>query len=304
VQNSALVKGSLPPTIRQRVNASASAQGRNLRASEAVALVYFLYIAVLASVHRLSRTVILAAWLIPLALGTLAAIERRYSRKWSNVLRDWAPLALILVGYWELDWFAVPAISGWDNLWIGFDRLLLNHFGLRDLIEVFGGAIPGTLEMVYLLLYTIPPVCMAAIYWNGARNRADRFLFTLFLGTFTAYALLPCFPTTSPRIAFPHEYLPHYASIWRSWNIFLLDHYDISTGVFPSGHVAVGFSCGFGLLRALPRKRWWWGAIFSAASLVFLATVYGRYHYAADGIASIGISAVAWRLSGVFDRHE
>jgi len=145
---------------------------------------------------------------------------------------------------------------------------------------------------------------MAALYLSRARNNSDRFLFTLLLGVFAAYALIPYFPSASPRTVFPNEDLPHYASVWRSWNVWLLDRYDISTGVFPSGHVAVAFSCGFGLLRAMPEKRWWWGGIFMAATMVFIATVYGRYHYAVDGIASIGISIAAWLVSGVIDRHE
>jgi membrane-associated phospholipid phosphatase len=290
------------PTFRNRVFASASI--RSLRAGETVAITYFLYTAVLSSRHGLSLALVVIAWLVPMALWALAAIETRYSRKWSSIARDWVPLTLILASYRELNWFAGPATSYWNNLWIGFDRLLLNQVGLRSAIEIFGGAVPGTLELVYLLLYTIPPVCMAALYLNGARKNSDRFLFTLLLGTFAAYALIPYFPSASPRTAFPNEDLPHYASVWRSLNVWLLDRYDISTGVFPSGHVAVAFSCGFGLLRAMPGKRWWWGAIFTTATMVFIATVYGRYHYAADGIASIGISTAAWLVSGVIDRHE
>jgi membrane-associated phospholipid phosphatase len=302
VSNSAPIKGRLPPKTRKTAFARA-AKRRTLRAGETVAITYFVYTAVLASLHRLSLPLVLTAWLIPTGLWTLAVIERRHSREWSSIARDWVPLVLILVGYRELNWFAGPANTYWNNLWIGFDRQLLD-LGLRTGIETFGGAIPGTLEAVYLLLYTIPPVCMAALYLNGARNKSDRFLFTLLLGTFASYALIPYFPTASPRTAFPNEDLPHYASIWRSLNIWLLDRYDISTGVFPSGHVAVAFSCGFGLVRAMPRKPWWWGAIFATATMVFIATVYGRYHYAADGIASIGISTAAWLVSGVIDRHE
>lgn len=303
MQNSAPVKGGRLPTIRNGALTRA-AEGRTLRAGETVAITYFLYTALLVSMHRLAWPPVVSAWLVPIALWTLAAVETRYSQNWSSIARDWVPLALILAGYWELNWFAGPAISHWNNLWIGFDRLLLNQLGLRGAIEAFGGAAPGTLELVYLLLYTIPPVCMAALYLNGARNNSNRFLFTLLLGTFAAYALIPHFPSESPRTVFPNEDLPHYASVWRSWNVWLLDRYDISTGVFPSGHVAVAFSCGFGLLRAMPRKRWWWGGIFTAATLVFIATVYGRYHYAVDGIASIGISTGAWLLSGMIDRHE
>ena len=302
MQDSAFGSDRLPQTIRRGVFAFAPVQ--NWRTSEAVAIAYFFYTAILASLHRLSWPLILVAWSAPIGLGILAAMESRYSQTWSRILRDWAPLALILAGYWEMNWFATPATSEWNDLWIGLDRRLLSQWGLGALLERFGGVLPGTLEAVYLLLYAIPPACLAALYFSGARSRADRFLFTLFLGTFAAYALLPYFPSTSPRIAFPGENLPHYAGIWRSWNIRLLDRYDISTSVFPSGHVAVAFSSGFGMLRAVPRKPWLWGAVFAAASLVFLATVYGRYHYAADGIASIGISTAAWLVSEGLDRHE
>jgi len=305
VQDSALCnKGPLIETIRGNVLDCALIQGRNCRAGEAVAITYFFYIAVLASVYHLSGPVRLTAWVVPIVLLTLTSIEGCYSRRWSSIARDWAPLALILVGYWQLAWFSRPASSLWNYRWIGFDRLLLNHLGFRALLEAFGRTIPWTLEVVYLLLYTIPPLCMAALYLGGARNRVDRFLFTLFLGTFAAYALLPYFPTASPRVAFPNEDLPHYSSIWRAFNIWLLDRYDISTSVFPSGHVAVAFSSGFGLLRALPQRRWWWGTIFAAAVLVLAATVYCRYHYAADGAASVGISVLAWLISGLLDRNE
>jgi hypothetical protein len=285
-------------------SAPVKADVQALRKGEAVALCYFLYTALVASLQRLSWAAILISWSIPAVIYTLGAIERRYSRRWSSMLRDWLTLALILAAYWQLDWFARPFTSRWNDLFIGYDRALLHRLGAHSAVEIFGGAIPQALEAVYLLLYTIPPVCLAVIYWYGARNRADRFLFTLLLGTFTAYALLPYFPTTSPRIAFPDEDLPRYAGIFRYWNIWLLDHYDISTGIFPSGHVAVAFSCGFGLLRTIPRKPRWWGAIFCAAALVFLATIYGRYHYAADGLASVGISTTAWVVSGVIDRDD
>ena len=286
--------------IRNR--AFTSSNRRSLRAGETVAVTYFVYTAVLASLHRLSWPLVFTAWLIPIGIWALGSIERRYSRPWSSIARDWIPLALILAAYRQLNWFAAPVNPRWSSLWMGWDRILFDHLGFRAALEAFGGFIPGTLEVFYLLLYAIPPICMAALYLNGERNHADRFLFTLLLGTFAAYALVPYFPTDPPRLAFPGEDLPHYAGMWRSWNLRLLARYDVSTAVFPSGHIAVAFSCGFGVLRAMPRKRWWWGAIFTTATMVFIATVYGRYHYAADGIASLGISTAAWLVSEVIDR--
>ena len=54
-------------------------------------------------------------------------------------------------------------------------------------------------------------------------------------------ASLFSFSSVSPRLAFPSESLPAWHSVWRTINIWLLDHGDIDSSVFPSGHVAVAF---------------------------------------------------------------
>jgi membrane-associated phospholipid phosphatase len=144
---------------------------------------------------------------------------------------------------------------------------------------------------------------MGLIYWFGERRQLDRFLTTLFLGTCAAYALLPYFPSVAPRVAFPGQDLPHYSGLWRSVNVFLLDHADISTSVFPSGHVAVAFSSAFGVLRVLPKQRTILLMLFAAAFAVFAATIYCRYHYAADGVAGIGIALLAWLASEALERN-
>jgi membrane-associated phospholipid phosphatase len=142
------------------------------------------------------------------------------------------------------------------------------------------------------------------IYRFGNRPAVHRYLFTLMLGTLTAYALLPHFPSVSPRIAFPGVDLPAFAGVWRQINVWLLDHADISTSVCPSGHVAVAFSTAFALLRALPARRALAAIYFAVAAAVFTATVYCRYHYAVDGAASICIAALAWRASAFLARGD
>lgn len=275
------------------------------RLQEKIAVAYFAYAAMLAFVHRAPTARIMFAAAIPLLIWAAAALESRFSRPWSRVTRDWALLGLILIAYWEVDWISAgPAMTHFENACIRWDRILLDRIGLRAAIESLGSAIPSLLEAVYLSLYAIPALAMAALYTSPNRLRFDRFLTTLLFGTFCAYALLPLFPTVSPRIAFPGLDLPHYSGLFRTINTWLLDHCDISASVFPSGHVAVAFSAAFGLLRALPEKRLFWFAAFFAAAVVFIATIYCRYHYAADGAASLLISAFAWRLTGALERHE
>jgi membrane-associated phospholipid phosphatase len=209
------------------------------------------------------------------------------------------PLGLILPAYWQINWFGSSSWIAWQQTWLAWDRQILDGWKLRALVEALGPAIPTFLEAAYMCLYLLPTLAMGAIYLCGRRDRVDQFLTTLFLGVFTTYALLPHFPTNSPRLAFPGMDLPNYGGIFRAANVWVLNHLDISTSVFPSGHVSVAFSVAFGSLRALPEHRRLSVGFFTAATAVYVATIYGRYHYAVDGLASIVIACLAFWISPV-----
>ena len=275
-----------------------------LRRSEKIAFAYFAYVACMGFVWPLPAASRALLCSIPLVLWCLATIESRLTQTWTSVIRDWLSLLLILVAYWELNLLQSPPMTTAQELWVGWDRILLDNLGLRGAIEAGGAFLPGVLETLYLGLYAIPPLCMAILYFHGQRGRVDRFLFTLFLGTFGAYALLPHFSSVSPRIAFPDVDVPAFLGWARIANGWVLDHMDISTSVFPSGHVAVAFSSAFGLFHVMPHRRVLWVAAFGVAALVYVATIYGRYHYAVDGLASIGLASVAARISSRWSSVE
>jgi hypothetical protein len=65
------------------------------------------------------------------------------------------------------------------------------------------------LETAYFLLYAIPWIALGIVHRIQGRAAGGRFLLILFLGTFSAYALLPLFPIHSPRVAFAGADLPH-----------------------------------------------------------------------------------------------
>lgn len=261
------------------------------KAAELIALAYFVYLAVLGLVRPvpLSHRLILLA--IPWILCYLWRLETGSSKPWSRVLRQWSSLALILVGYWSVGWFTSPPLESLQAHWLRLDRELLDTIGLRGMLEQFGPLLPFTLETVYLMLYSFPPLALGVVYFCGARRHADRFLTTLFLGVFPAYASLPLFPVHSPRVIFPGQDLPHFNAFPRTLNTWLLDNLDISTSVFPSGHVAVAFSVAFALMTVLPHRRSVWRTAFALAVVVYMATIYGRYHYAVDGLASFVLAA-------------
>lgn len=262
---------------------------------ERVALVFFCFVAGLGLAREIAAPQRLVLLVFPAVLMGAWRIESMASRAWTRILRQWLSLGLILVAYWSVGCFASAKFVEAQALLIGWDRAVLA--AMRPAVESLGGLFPFVLELVYMLLYAIPPICLAAFYIYRESDRAPRFLRILFLGTLTAYAMLPFFPVSSPYFAFPLVDLPNFSSVLRTANTALLARLDIDTSVFPSGHVAVAFSTAFGMRAAMPERRWLWLAVFAAAGGVYVATIYGRYHYAVDGLASIGIAWVAAKVA-------
>ncbi len=233
-------------------------------------------------------------FLVAAGLILIARADRRSgSASWS-VLRDWIPASLVLPAYWSVDWFAHPIPkTGIEGMLIGWDRVLLNDGRGQAAIERFGAFLPAVLELTYLLLYAAPPMAIGALYLYGRRKRVDHFHFTFLSGTLLAYALLPHFPSDSPRLAFPQDLAVVIDNVFRRLNLWILASSDIRSSVFPSGHVAVGFSTAFAMLLALPEKKWIGRALLALSVLVWINTIYGRYHYAADGLMSLITSLAA-----------
>jgi membrane-associated phospholipid phosphatase len=269
-----------------------------LPAGERVAVLFFIYLSALSWIRDLSVQKRLFLPAIALLIYSTAAVESANSTRWSRVVRDWLSPGLILAGYWSIGWFAAPPMAAWQERWLGWDHIILDTWRLRAAVESPGFLLPSLLESGYLLLYAVPSICLCILYSIGGRERIRAFLFMLLLGTFTAYSLLPLFPVHGPHIVYPALDLPTINGFGRSLNVWLLDHLDIPTSVFPSGHVAVGFSAAFGMYRAVPERPAIWSSVFAFAALVFIATIYCRYHYAMDGLASIGIVAIVCTIGG------
>jgi len=267
-----------------------------LRSCEKVVLAYFIYLPCLGLIRHLSLGPLLLLTCIPVALwGVWAAQARSRSRR-VEMARDWWPLALILVAYWSMGWFVTPLNGVLQGVLVRWDRLLLYNAHLQAGIEAAGPFFPATLESLYLLLYAIPPLCLAILYACGERAQAPRFLLFVFAGTLSVYALLPYVRVASPRLAFPGTDLPHYDGLARGINTWLLDHYDVSTSVLPSGHVAAAFSSALGMVMVLPRRPIFGRCALAVAGLVYLATIYCRYHYAVDGLISMVLVLLVSRV--------
>ena len=266
------------------------------RQSEYVLLVYFAYTSVLACILPLRVPIPLVTVginLLALAgLMLLAGVESNSRNELLKGLRGFFPLPMVLLAYREMGWFAQPMLTHHlENSWIAWDQIVLPT--LHYAVEVFGPVVPSILEIAYSLASPTPLMAILLLSLLKRQERLDAFWFSFLLSTFLSYSLFPYFPSEPPRTIFPLDNVPTFNTIFRQFNFDLLGEHGIRTSVFPSAHVSAGFGAAIGLWSALPERRWLWRSFFCLASLITIATVYGRYHYAVDAVAGLGVSAVA-----------
>ena len=281
-----------------------------LRGSEWVLITFFGYVAIVSFFYPLAgarRTTafVIAGVALALSLGLAAAERGKHARLFSMV-RDWVPIALVLVAYREMDLFAAVHVSHELELeWVKWDRDLLHTHGMRAMLEFAGWAGPAYLEFCYLLVYGVGPFVVGILYGLHRRELIDRLLVVYLAGTLLAYAMFPYFPSDPPRTVFAGMDLPHVITPFRRFNLWIVGGYGIHSSVFPSAHVSSAFSAAWGLLLLLREKKLIGWVMLIYAISVTVATVYGRYHYGVDAVAGLAVSGVALVVAVLLSKqHE
>jgi hypothetical protein len=181
----------------------------------------------------------------------LAVAGRRYPI--FNMIRDWTPLAFTLAAFQEMDWFTPARYTlEWERVWLQQDRRLLVRLGLARALEALGPVVPWYLELCYLLVYATGAFCVLTLWLTHRRVAVDRWMVVYLTGTLLAYALFPFFPSLPPLMHFDPAVV---VTLFRRWNLWLLDAATIHSAVFPSAHMSSAFSAAWGLFAVLPRRR-------------------------------------------------
>ena len=277
-----------------------------MRSSEWLIAGYFLYVAVIATwfFTPASPATLKACGLAAVIIAIMFALARLPTRGVSYI-RDIAPAIYALAAYREMNWFT-PAVHAHrlEHIWIVWDRRILDGWHLRSAIESAGPLLAGFLELCYTLVYAVAVVSMLAIYANRRRDRVNLFWLAYLTGTLGAYGLFPYFPSEPPRTVFRGEDMPHLTTVFRELNLFIVGGYGIHSSVFPSAHVSLVLSAAWGLLAAIPERRWIGWTMAAYGILVAIATVYGRYHYAVDALAGIAVSFAALAVLAIALRYD
>lgn len=273
-----------------------------MRISERVVLAFFAWTSILAISLSIASNVRLRILVWNVAVLFIYLFVWRFRRStWMEIVRDWLPQALVILAYKEMGWFA-PAAHAYllEHKWIVWDRVILDDWHIRAVIEALGPVLPTLLELAYVLVYALPPAAMATLYGLGGRGSADTLLTIYLLGMFLCYGQFPFWPSEPPRTVFPGHDLPHVTTWVRDFSLWVVGSYGIHTSVFPSAHVSGAVAIAFGMAYLFPKRRLLIAVYGIYAAFVATATIYGRYHYAIDAIVGAAVGVAAYFLGKWF----
>ena len=258
-----------------------------VRPSEWIAFSYFLYLVV-------------ACWWPPLPAGrrarliagaALAAVAVwAVAHEAPPLIRDWAPLAYILGGYFLSGLLFVVPSAGIESWLLGWDRRLFGDPTRR--FANWPRPIVAGLEIIYMGCFLLVPAGLAILSYHGMASLADRY-WTLVMGAeFGAFAPL-AFIQTRPPWAIERKPVLTDPVIHRLASQ-MVQHLTIHANTFPSGHAAGSLAVGLAVVGVLP----WTGALLlSLAAGICVACVVGRYHYAVDVVSGAALALAIWIMN-------
>jgi len=259
-----------------------------------------------------ASAIAISAWLVPLsrqrrwrigvlALCALAGVGLSAMSIYflppapSAILRDWLPVVITLIPYWQTgQFFTGPdkKIEAWlaaSDRW--FFRLI------SSTAWNLGRVVHLSLEWAYSFCYPIVPLGLGALYFAGRRRDADVYWFLVLVPTYICYAITPLFPALPPRSRVDRAQAPSTRS--RIFNLWILKLGSIQAISFPSAHVASALGASLAVWHYCPPA----GIVFLAVSFwIAVAAVAGRYHYALDVVLGAAVSLAiyfVWRADWI-----
>ena len=150
------------------------------------------------------------------------------------------------------------------------------------------------LELAYFTVYLLVPAGFAVAYFLAPNLDVDRY-WTIVVGAGLAcYAMLPWIQTRSPRALRLQVAIEDRQLAFHRLNEFVLGFGSIQVNTFPSGHAAGAFATALAVGLFVPTAL---VPFLVLAASITIASVIGRYHYAADSVCGVIVALLVWAVA-------
>jgi membrane-associated phospholipid phosphatase len=243
-----------------------------------------------------------------------AAVTARRGRGLPRIIAAFFPLVLVLGIYDSLRFIPELNAGDWDDLLISIDRGVLGGDPSLWLEGISTPWLTELLQLAYLVYYVLPFVLLGTLYARQPRFATDPgqprgpggafelCVVALLLSHYLAFTGYMVIPALGPRFALAAAYRQELTGLFVAEPIrHLLDALEgLQRDTFPSGHVSAALISVHYMFRFTPRLAW---CALPAVSLMIVATLYLRYHYAADLLGGGLLAALCVLLAPRLLRH-
>lgn len=184
-----------------------------------------------------------------------------------------------------------------DHLIIEFEMALFGFHPSVWLERFVSPPLTEIMNISYNSYYWIGPILGFSLYFRREFIAFRRTVFSIVTAFFISYLGFYLFPVVGPRYMLSDLYKgPLEGYVVTALQDFIMEVGDIYGGCMPSSHVAVALVVL--LLAWVYRKRMAaWMTPF--VIMLFISTVYNRYHYVSDVVAGVAVGLFAFWLGSV-----
>jgi len=243
------------------------------------------------------------------------AVAAGRGRGLPRILDAFFPLVPVLGIYGSLRFIPELNPGDRDDLLIWIDRAVLRGDPSLWLERISTPWLTELLQLAYLVYYVLPFVLLGTLYCREPRftmepgqtrehgEAFDLCVVALLLSHYFAFMGYMAIPALGPRFALAPRYRTELTGLLVAEPIrHLLDTLEgIKRDAFPSGHTSAALISLHYMFRFTPRLAWY---ALPAVSLMVFASLYLRYHYAADILGGGILAALCVLLAPRLLRHE
>jgi len=231
--------------------------------------------------------------------GMAAIIVRRIPVKMvSQIVHSSAVLALFSFLFQAVGDYQHILVEGWmDETLLSMERSLLGTEVVLSFRRLTNPIVTEWMMFAYVLYVPLLKITMLACYRSGNPSALYDYLLNLSLAYVVCYVGFVLFPVASPLYHAPQLFTTGFDGglfTWMGEWIRTNQHY--AGGSLPSPHCAAGTVM---MVMFYRYNRRWFFILLPTFLTIYVATVYGRFHYAWDGIAGILTAAAVIRWSPV-----
>ncbi|MFM8568766.1 MAG: phosphatase PAP2 family protein [Candidatus Kapaibacterium sp.] len=187
-------------------------------------------------------------------------------------------------------------VPGWmDAQVLAFETAFTGRDATLYFQDHMSPTVTEVMMFAYISYVPLLPLISLICFWSADHRAAQDYLFSLSYSYILCYIGFMLYPVASPLYHQRELYsIPFEGGVFTWFGEWMRHNVHFAGGSLPSPHCAAS-TVMLGMMWRYNRRLF--RPLFPLVILIYVSTVYGRYHYVSDGVAGIVAGAIVLATS-------